>query len=491
MGFHSTTSRATVILICFVVVFFARSIYTVAPELDGDAVRKWKSSQIIGEQYDFGELVRERHHSARWGINFPLAALINVGGFKVSNYTILPLLLYCGIFSMLMLFAIRKPFHGAALAALAVLLFYEPMFHRASNQPQPFVFGIFYITVSLWALSRYLEREKISLLLLSAVFAFLAYGAKETYVFFYPGLFLLLYFRGSFKACIVYGAALLVMLFGETLMFNAVSDELTFGRVEYLASGHHLVSMNKKAVYGSYPILDFILERWLRIPTINQVLSAISIGYFLILLLTRKTRNMDTLSLGVFALGMSYCFVLTFVPLKIDPLLAVQPLHPKYLTTTMPFFAFCTAYCLNDIISALRGRAKTGTSLAVTTVMVAFTAYAVVKESPFDYFSNHTYPKKDAFIWKHNQYIDEFNAAWDDGYGFCVKRWRSRKAIMYWLQFYLDVKGPDRSFQHSPRGGYKNMHSPEYDVNELKGFIQGQELLRLFPMRECDMKRLG
>jgi hypothetical protein len=477
-------------LVCFVTVFFARSVYTVAPELGGDALRKWQSAKILVDQHDLGELVRDRHHSARWGVNYPLVAMIEVVGFNLTSYILLPLLLYAGIYTMLMGFAWRKPFCGAALAAAAVLLFYEPMFFRASSQPQPFVFGIFFLTAALWAMSRYLENGKTVLLLFSALLAFLAYGAKETYFFFYPGLFLLLYFRGNFRACVIYAAALLLLLVLETIMFNIASGQLTLGRIEYLFFGHHLKAMYKKEMFGSYSILDFVGRRWITITTFNQVISAISILYFLYLLGARKLREIDTLSLGVFLLVLSYCFVLTFIPLKLNPLLAIQPLHQKYMTTVMPYFAYCTAYCLNDLLGLLGSRRKAMVNTAIALVLLAFVSYSVVRESPLRYNFIAEYPSKKNFFWNQDTYLNELNQALDQGYGICVQRWRVNKTLSYWLQFYLDSKQPGQVFDTPRVGKLHVVHLDKHDVTALKGFIQDDELDRIFAMPRCDMQQL-
>ena len=94
----TTGQLAGFILVVFTLVFFARSIYSVAPELGGDALRKWQTSITIAETNDLTQLVQDRHHSARWGINFPLVALIKAGGSSASNYMLIPMLLYSGIF---------------------------------------------------------------------------------------------------------------------------------------------------------------------------------------------------------------------------------------------------------------------------------------------------------------------------------------------------------------------------------------------------------
>ena len=487
---HPRALLPVLALVCFVTVFFARSVYTVAPELGGDALRKWQSAKVLVDERDLGELVEDRHHSARWGVNFPLVGIIGLNGYNLTSYIVLPLLLYAGIYTMLMMFAWRKPFSGAALAAAAVLLFYEPMFFRASSQPQPFVFGIFFLIASLWAMSAYLSNRNTWLLLLSALLAFLAYGAKETYVFFYPGLFLLLFFRGSFRACIVYAAALLVLLALETLMFNLASGDLTLGRIEYLAHGHHLKAMYKKEMFGSYTILDFVGRRWITITTFNQVISAISIGYFLYLLGARRLGRVDNLSLGIFLLALSYCFVLTFIPLKLKPLLAIQPLHQKYMTTVMPFFAYCVAYCLDDLLKLLdTGRRKIA-SVVVVAMLALFVSYSVVRESPLRYDFIAEYPSKKNFFWKQDEYLTRLNQDLDAGYGICIKRWRVWKTFSSWMQFYMDWYEPGRQVEVTKVDRQRVVHLDRYKVTELKGFIVDEELDRMFAMPRCDMDLL-
>ena len=500
----NATQLTGVFLAIFVLVFFARSIYTVAPELGGDALRKWQISIAIAETNDLSLLVQDRHHSARWGINFPLVGIVKAGGDSATNYMLIPMLMYSGIFAMLVLFA-RHSFTGSALLLLCVLLFYEPMFFRASNNPQPFVFGVFYICISLWALVRFIDNRIFGYLLLSAIFAFLAYGAKETYVFFYPALFLLLLVRTNFKICVIYGAALLFLLFLETLLFNALSPDFTLGRIEYLAEGRHLQSMYKKELFGSYSIRDFLTRRWASLPLYNQIVTTLFTLFFCYLLATRRLFKLDDYVVGVLLLAVSYYAMLTFIPLKLDPLLSVQPLSDKYLTTAMPFVIFAVVYLVNyctQLLPTARSR-QANRGIAIATLV--FLAYSVVWESPMTYRFHEIYPTKNAFIWKQREYIASMEESLEQGYAICVLRWRNRSTVFYWFLDYLELP---KNFEQNDTSRFgkirakhiKNftpanisqfdkaraIHLKKFESDKIIGFIPDDEIRKILAVDECD-----
>jgi hypothetical protein len=479
---------ALIFAVLFVAIFLVRSWYSTAPELGGDAARKWEVSRLIAETGDFSLLVSDRHHSARWGINIPLAAMIKINGFTVTSYLLVPLLMYAGIFLMMMSFG-RHVLTSTSLFALGVFLFYEPMFFRASTNPQPFVFGVFYISAALWFMTQHIEKNKFHYLLASAIFAFLAYGAKESYLFFFPGLFLLLLVKTDIRRCLYFAALLGVFLLIETLVFNAVSDALTFGRVEYLKSGHHLISMNKKAVFGGYPILHFLTQRWIETTVFNQVITTVFSFYLGYLLISKKLFSLDSATLGIFLLTASYIAILTFVPLKIDPLLSIQPLSGKYLTTIMPFTVFCCIYALDQAVRKFDGTYSKRGAIGVLAITIGFLLYALIKESPFKYSFHATYPVKDAFLWKQGDYIDNLNNSLDDGLGICVKRWRMRKTILYWLDHYILLGKPDRQIMMSREKKNKILHLDKYELEELQGYVPPDELMKILAMPMCADKK--
>ena len=468
----------------FVFIFLARSIYSTAPELGGDAARKWEVSNLIADTGDFSLLVSDRHHSSRWGINLPLAAIIKINGFTVTSYLLIPLLMYSGILTMLIGFG-RHVLTSASLFALAVFLFYEPMFFRASTNPQPFVFGVFYISTALWFMTRYIDQSKIKYLLMSALFTFLAYGAKESYIFFFPGLILLLLVKTDFKRCVYFAVFLGVFLLIETLVFNSFSEGLRFGRVEYLKSGHHLISMNKKAVYGGYPILHFLTQRWIETTVFNQVITTLFSFYLAYLLVSRKLFSMDSAVLGIFLLTASYVAILTFVPLKLDPLLSIQPLSGKYLTTIMPFTVFCCIYALDQGVRKIDGNSARRGAIGVMAITAVFLVYSMVRESPFKYSFHATYPVKDAFLWKQDDHINNLNASLDNGFGICVKRWRMRITILYWLDHYMSLGNPNRQIMISKGNKKRILHLDSYKLDELEGNIPPSELMKILAMPMC------
>ena len=251
---HNTGTRSfdlyefrNLVLLVFAV-FLIRSLFTNMPEI-ADAVKKWDIAVGIASTHDLGLLLARDHHSARWGIVLPVALLVKVLGANLTAYYSICLAQYAIIFGILYTFA-RRDIAPGLLLPLAVLLFFEPMFFRATTQIQPFIFGVFYIVVALFLLQKHLETRGMLPLLFAALFCFFAYGAKETYLFFVVGVGILVLWRGSLLSTAIFCATLLGLLLIETIVFNTLSGDLTFGRIEFLAGGKHQIGMTTHTVAG-------------------------------------------------------------------------------------------------------------------------------------------------------------------------------------------------------------------------------------------------
>ena len=180
-----TGRQFLLVLLVFFIIILARSVYTAMPEM-ADAGKKWIIAVNLATSHDFSVLLDRDHHSSRWGIIFPVAASVKIFGNTIAAYYIPCLVLYGFLFATLLGYG-RYDIDRNLLFPFAVLLFFEPMFFRATSQIQPFIFGASYIMISLLLISQYVEKQKVVFLVCAAVFAFAAYGCKESYLFFVVG----------------------------------------------------------------------------------------------------------------------------------------------------------------------------------------------------------------------------------------------------------------------------------------------------------------
>ncbi len=486
----SISLRLLVFIGIVVVVFFARSVYTSFPELGGDALKKWNTAIELSETGNFSTILENGHHSSRWAIVLPTALANKVFGVKLFNYYLTPLVAYALMFTLLLLLA-YKSLSAGVLGLFAVLLFYEPMFFRASSQLQPFVFGVTFIIGSLYLTQKFLENNKTGFLIAASLLAFLAYGSKETYLFFYPGLFLLLWIRGSFKQMLVFGLLLLAWLLLETWVFNFISGDLTFGRIELLSKGQHINEMNTR--YADTPYIDLVTQRWLKLGLFSQYFAAVCGLFILYLIATRKIFDLDNIPLGFILILTGYALAITFIPLRIDPIVPLQPLKVKYLTPLMPFMIYILVYGVDRLVILFSNIAKRYVFIGLNFCVCLFLAYCIVAESPIKFRERTSfYPYKRAFIWGYDEIYHAFNS----GHGICFTNFYERKHSLHFYVYYMrpSLKHSDMAITHIHRddgGRYKILHLKKYNVDELSGYIDSTYLEKVEDLEHCQYERAG
>ena len=474
--------------------FLARSIYTTLPEMH-DSKKKWRVASMIVESGDPTLLLSSDHHSSRWGVMIPTIMALKINGKNLISYYSLTLLFYAVLFSILVLYG-RNDLEPGLVLPFAVLLFYEPMFFRASSQIQPFVFGVLYLSLALWAISRYISSKWFGYLVLSSFFAFCAYGTKETYLFFFPGLFLLLLIRTDLKVCIQYGFLLLLFLAVETLVFNYLSGQLVLGRIEYLTSGKHLSKMTQETqlLYQEFdlkqwnlsPLSDkvseLLLRRWKLLPGSSLVLVIVSWGFFIYIAVKGKLHEIGSFSLGIILMLVSYSVFISIVPSSIDPLTPLQPLKEKYLTPIMPYAVFVFALSISYGISLVRAGTRKSIVRGLNLFALVFLVYSVVFESPLTYtFKSQVYPEKSAMLWKYN----DLNNALLSGHGVCEQKSMMLVKIRNLIRNYMNENNIVDELTVSKLGNTRVLHLEEFNVDDLTGYIPHRNLDQVVTKEAC------
>ncbi len=443
-----------------------------------DVRKKWVVADNIAETNDLTQLLSIDHHSSRWALILPTALAIKINGKNLITYFGLVLLLFSFIFVMLLSIA-REDVNPKLLGVFAVLLFYEPMFFRASTQLQPFVFGLFYLLTALWAMCRYIERDQYFYIFLSAAMVFLAYGTKESYLFFAAGLGLLLFLKSGFRATLGFCAILLVLFGLETWMFNYLSGDLTFGRIEFLSGGKHQEKMPGRETYG---LLGYFTHRWELLTGFNKIVTAIAAGYLVFLVWTKRLGKLHPLTLGIILMAISYAILLTVLPMSINPLIPLQPQKVKYLTPLMPFVIFTVMLAISYGISCLTSSRQGLALVSVNVVAFVFLAYSVIYESPFKYkFKFTEHPTKAAMLWGYG----DLNQSLLDGYGVCEQKFKSLVRIKNTIRNYMNENNIVDQLRVSNMGNVRVLHHISYDVDKLIGFIPHKELNKKISWEQC------
>ena len=493
LPFKSKLTGPVAFIVLVLLVFLARSAYTVLPERPDDGRKKWFPAVELSQTGDFGLILSEQHHSARWGVVLPVAAINAVGGPSLFKFYFAPLLLFALLYAMLVA-AAWKTWDARMLVVLAVVLFYEPYFHRASTQLMSYVFGACFLVAALWALVAWLEREKAVYLVVAAVLAFLAYGAKETYVFFFPGLFFLLWMRRGLASGLALAGLILVLLGIETLAFNALSDDLTLGRVQFLAEGFHA----NKFLLGTEDQLDLetryddtyyqmVTGRWIQMHPLVRLMAGLFFLGALFMALSRRFRSMDNMALGIILAGLSYTIIMCAVPFRISPLVPLQPVESKYLIVAMPFVTWGAVYAGNQLLTLLPAAAYRWAAGLACALALVYTAYSVVRESPVRFkHSSIIYPDKQWFAWRY----PEVRQAFMDGYGICTVSHRDVRSAVNYLTLFADppLRRDELEVSDYDDGQgmrFRFVHHQSVQPEDVDRFIRGRTLELIDDLAPC------
>lgn len=174
--------------------------FVTAGDIDqgGDVLYKWwelrKNSQLnlplATEPWN--------HHMMRWSINIPVYFIQNSISKSPAYIYFFPIL--CSAMSSVFCFLIvQKITQKLMLGVLAGIVFtLLPQNVYAGAQFMPMGPAVLYMLICIYWLLQYLETRKIVFVILAAIFLFCAWGAKVTFIFYFPILLVFLLGEGIF-----------------------------------------------------------------------------------------------------------------------------------------------------------------------------------------------------------------------------------------------------------------------------------------------------
>lgn len=321
---------------------------------NGDIEAKWWAAKAWADG-QFPQF-QANHHNLRWAITLPASLWIMAFGGGALSYLLLNHLVFAAATAALYAVIRALTTRLIALIAFAVWMI-NPLTQSLPSNLMPEIYSIAYVTLAILLLLRaYASGSRWTYAAAIAVM-FLAYGAKETNIFFMPGLGLYELWRRRWInvaiICGVFGA----MLVAETVAINVILSEshLMFGRYEATVQGGHLDEMGtawvyqpiqlltrwlwdaetnldrleyyNKLIYWAFFILSFWAAwRWLRARTWLPPASAIG---------PNAAPGGEAISAS-WAMGLAYAFCTAFFILDLDPLTLGQPLNDRYIWPLLP-----------------------------------------------------------------------------------------------------------------------------------------------------------
>jgi hypothetical protein len=372
-----------------------RTLYTVPVELDGDEIQKWRFVGQLRAGIPVADLLVD-HHTARWGVNLPTLAFTWLTGFNWFTYY---LVVICFFALLLAGAAVVIGKHSSSakwsFVVFAALLFVDPMYMRSTSQLQPFVFVSAFVLLHMIFVIRAVGRPNQINFLLSALFIFLAYGAKETAIFFVPGtcvfVIAVLGWRKGVEALAYIGAYGLLLIAVETATFTIIKGEFT---TRFSLLSHHFAEENKWTLKHFYELFQL----WIGNPWYSTGLF-IGAGVGSIYLFWRYfIDRVNAVPIFAALLFISFSILQTFVLKSIDPLVPASPPEGKYLADLTPFACMVIAFVLDDVLSRVAPRWRKGLALLLAAGVAGVCLLSLSVTEPW----RGRYPIAAAWMWRAN-----------------------------------------------------------------------------------------
>jgi hypothetical protein len=339
------------LIVCLLFSLVVR-IGSLRPVNNPDAVHKWAAARTLlhGETLPAQEF---SHHAARWGVNVPTLAVQWLFSDDIRVYYI-PILAVTTLLAALT-FLVGKELAGKWTGALAVGLYTPlPCLNYLGSQLMPEMFQACYIMGALWCLLRWFKTPGAWWFWGSFAWFGAAYFAKETVVFFLPGLLLAIWLRRRRLldvALYVFGFAAVIGV--ETLVYRWTYD-FAWGRATIVAQ-HHLGSPKMRAPVES---VGELLVRYLDLQDGFRELfyAALLLSPILAWWCHKRRPEVRLPVFAVLAVCWSFFLANTFALKSIDPPRIVQPLNERYLHTGAPFLALIVAVFAQEGLVAAQQR---------------------------------------------------------------------------------------------------------------------------------------
>lgn len=333
----------------------------------GDAATKWEFVRQWFYAHDFSH-AEWNHHMTRFGVLVPAYFAQLFLGHGLRGYYAAPL---CAcLVQVVFVYACGKRLSGRFAGVLgALLLTYTSMMATAGSQLLPDLFTGTYGIVMTYLFLRYADAQgkaRTAWLVGSALVAFVGYLAKETMVFFYPGIAIAIFLAGRHASRELKGKARWLetltplVLFCSVLFLGLVLETLAYRIFTQYHSRAGIVIASHIGNGDESGRADTtfwkLFDRYLHIDKGWIVAFYIFLPCWLGLLGFAKNYRVR----GLLSVVASFFFLLTFLVRSINPLLLWQRFMSRYLDPTAPFVELVTALFVTLVLQQLMAERGTG-----------------------------------------------------------------------------------------------------------------------------------
>jgi hypothetical protein len=378
----SITAKQRDVALVAILSFVSVAIVSAIIWENGDIEQKWMAIKAWSA-FEFPSLPASQHN-LRWGVNFLAALFVFLFGDSPRTYLTFNYLVFslatAGLYRL-----VRDMTSALTGAAILAIWFLNPIVYFLASNLMPEIFGILYLIVALTALRSSYHSGSRWIYAWSIFCFFLMYGAKETNIFFMPGLALCEFLRKKYANVLI-----IIIVFGvgvalETAIvdFLLQGQGILFGRAQAILHGEFAVDMQRN--FANLTPIDMFRRWWFtdktnldRLGYFSKVLYFVffgqSVWYLYSTRLDGSPSNQNVVSarppleayesdflLSVVAIGLSFAFCTTFFVTSLHPFMLGQSLADRYLWVLLVPTLLLLSHYLNAPIARFCERAPQAT----------------------------------------------------------------------------------------------------------------------------------
>ncbi len=355
--------RTLVLFLLFAASLAIRFLTAEYMDIGGDNAQRWMQAHRLAEGLGYTGWTTQ---TPRWSISLQIWALMKAFGAHPALIYVLPL--FYASLGVVFIYLIGERLHGPKLgltaAALTVLF---PQMAQTGSQLWPSVFQFAFLSAAVFCVLVWLERPRSTLpLVLAAAAYILAWAARETAAYFFPGLLLLVWLPSrSWRGLAVFCLASGLMAGAEWLYFWLDTGSI-LGRLGITT--RVLEEQNPKTLAGY--LLNFLNYGKLRglLPVFLLILAACA----------AELRAEDPRRRALAVTSLLFVLFTTYMPAQLSPLELVHPIGARYWCAGAPLGLLTLALWL----SSLRQR-RPRTARAIGAALLAgFAVFTLLKIPP-------------------------------------------------------------------------------------------------------------
>lgn len=356
------------IIALFAFSIFVRIITAEYVDIGGDNTTRWVDALRLAKGMGFADW---SHHNMRWSIMLPLWGLLKLFGTQPALYYVLPIL--ASSIGAVFIYLIGRQLHSEKLGiCAAVLTILFPQMAQSGSQLWPSVFQFTFAAISCWAILQWHANKATSLLFCAALFYFLAWGARTSTVYYFPGLLFLVWYPGkNYRAAFLFGLFVALLVAGEWLFF-------------YFDSGNPMgrIGLIKRAAVNSVatvPLKDYLLNPL----NLTKLRGLLPIFILTVVASISLLKSRDERIRALSAFHLIFLFFFLYMVSGFSPIRLAQPTGSRYWCAIAPFGLTLLLIWLFEI-------KRTRPRVSITLISILFIAFAL--------FSIKKIPARNAFV---------------------------------------------------------------------------------------------